>query len=518
MSVHYFRKLKKTTIIFRELSIFILWIIATPPIINFDYLDDYLSLIWFPILSIAHIVKWGRMIFGKSTLRLPAFLLYAPVIPLSLLWAVALFAEIRLINPISPLIVIAGGTSIFFLHHRHRLHGVPVTVFAVLHMVLITAYLPKEILVGALAFWTLLLLGGVLIKETVYRVPSWTMSMAIMTIITVFIAHHFYLVNGDDDPEQIKSQNGVETLFTYEHDDPAGKLVGEQIMFVQEGCTPDHIFIASQYEGGGLVRYNLSTDEAERADMGGTSDDLIMDCEKGEMVIGDFSYGALHFLNMKNWPRPTRTSIPSKQQVTRVARNLTYGHYYFLSEDITFFVLNSRAELILDYMVGPDEWIYNREKNQFIVFTEPDFDLLRLEVDRYSGKIKVLARRHLEIPTYKRLNLFLTEGPEKGSILISSMWEGTIRLLNEEFVELQSIFVAPGIRNMALTPDRQTLMIAGYTDGYLYFMDTGTWKIISKIYLGRRMRALTLSNNGKYVYAGSSQGGFRMELAVVLKH
>jgi len=230
------------------------------------------------------------------------------------------------------------------------------------------------------------------------------------------------------------------------------------------------------------------------------------------MVIGDFSYGALHFLDMKNWPRPTRSSIPSKQQVTRITRNLAYGHYYFLSEDVTFFVLDSRARLILDSMVGPDEWIYNREKNQFIVFTEPDFDLLRLGIDRYSGKISVLAKRHLGIPTYKRLNLFIIEGPEKGTILISSMWEGTIRLLDEDFVEQQSIFVAPGIRNMMLTPDRQTLMIGGYTDGYLYFMDTGTWKIINKIYMGCRMRALTLSNNGKYVYVGSSQGGFRVDI------
>ncbi len=510
--MYYFNKFKRTTIIFRELSIFILWITATPPIINFDYLDDYLFLIWLPILSIAHIVKWGRMIFGKSTLCLPVFLLYAPVIPLSLLWAVALFAETRLINPINPLIVIAAGALTFFLYHRHRLHGAPITLLAVVHLILITAYLPKEILAGALAFWTLLLLGGVLVKETVYRVPSWTVSMAVMTIITIFIAHRFYLVNGDDDSEQIKIQHGVEILFTYGHDDPVGRLVGEQIMFVREGCAAEHIFIGSQYKGGGLVRYNLDTGKADRADIGGTSDDLVMDCEKWEMIIGDFSYGALHFLDMKNWPRHTRPSIPSKQQVTRITRNLAYGHYYFLSEDVTFFVLNNRAELILDSMVGPDEWIYNREKNQFIVFTEPDFDLLRLEVDRYSGKIKVLARRHLEIPTYKRLNLFLTEGPEKGSILISSMWEGTIRLLDENFLEQQSIFVAPGIRNMTLTPDRKILMIAGYTDGYLYFMDTGTWKIVNKIYLGRRMRALTLSNNGKYVYVGSSQGGFRVDI------
>jgi len=279
--MHYFNKFKELRIAFREFSIFILWITATPPIINFDYLDNYLFLVWLPIVLVAHITKWSRMLFGKSMPHLPALLLYIPVIPLSLLWAVALFAEIRLIHSFNPLIVIAAGALTFFLYHRHRLHGVPITALAVLHLILITAYLPKEILVGALAFWALLLLGGVLVKETVYSVPSWTVSMAVMTIITVFIAHHFYLVNGDDDPEQIKFQHGVEILFTYGHDDPVGKLVGEQIMFVQEGCTADHIFIGSQYKGGGLVRYNLDTGEAERADtVSGTSDDLVMDCKK----------------------------------------------------------------------------------------------------------------------------------------------------------------------------------------------------------------------------------------------
>ena len=73
-------------------------------------------------------------------------------------------------------------------------------------------------------------------------------------------------------------------------------------------------------------------------------------------------------------------------------------------------------------------------------------------------------------------------------------------------------FVAPGIRNMALTPDRKTLMVAGYTDGYLYFIDVKSWHVVNKIYLGHRMRALTLSNDGRYVYVGSSQGGFKVEL------
>ncbi len=534
-----FNRFKKIiTIIFRELSIFSLWLTASPPIINFQSLMCVLIVGWFPILTLAHLVKWGGMLFRRVPLHVPSFLPHLPAIPLFLLWLVALWGEIRLIHPLNPLIVVAGGGVTLLLHHRRWLHGLPITVAAMLHISLAIVCSLDDLVVLGTIFWLLVLFGGGFFKETLYRVPAWTVAMSMMTLITTFLALKFYLINGDADINKIASQPGVEILFSYEgDDDPIGPHVGNQIMFIQEGCTPDHVFIGSQYEGGGLIRCDLLTGEVERARrVEETSDDLIMDCDKNEMIIGDFSEGAFHFLDMAHWPDVTRPSVSVGHQVTRVARNASGSRHYFLSEGAAFFVLDRGAKRVLDSMEGPDEWIYDVEKDQFIVFTEPDFKLRQLSIGA-SGKISISQKGDLRIPPYKRLNLFLIKGPREETLLISDMWEGSVRILRyasawpedlfvgpvrasdlgDDFVEIEKVFVAPGIRNMVLTPDRKILIIAGYADGHLHFMDTAHWKIIRKVYLGCRMRGLNLSRDGKYVYVGSSQGGFRVEWGVVMK-
>ena len=76
---------------------------------------------------------------------------------------------------------------------------------------------------------------------------------------------------------------------------------------------------------------------------------------------------------------------------------------------------------------------------------------------------------------------------------------------------------APGVSGMVLTSDKRYLVIGGYADGYLYFMNMETWNVETELFLGRRMRELRLSRDGRFVLVGTSQGGFRVEVAAVLK-
>jgi hypothetical protein len=76
--------------------------------------------------------------------------------------------------------------------------------------------------------------------------------------------------------------------------------------------------------------------------------------------------------------------------------------------------------------------------------------------------------------------------------------------------------IVPGISGMVLTPDKRYLLIGGYADGNLYFMNMETWKVVTRLYLGQRMRELRLSRDGRYVYVGTSQGGFRIDIQRVL--
>ena len=50
----------------------------------------------------------------------------------------------------------------------------------------------------------------------------------------------------------------------------------------------------------------------------------------------------------------------------------------------------------------------------------------------------------------------------------------------------------------------------------IYVLNLETWEVVSSVYLGHRMRELRLSRNGRYVYVGTSQGGFRIDLPRLL--
>ncbi len=119
---------------------------------------------------------------------------------------------------------------------------------------------------------------------------------------------------------------------------------------------------------------------------------------------------------------------------------------------------------------------------------------------------------------YKRLQTYFHPGPGAGTTLVTSLWDGTVTLYDSSLKPLRHTRVAPGISGMALTDDKRHLLIGGYTDGNLYFMNMETWHIVTSLYLGHRMRELRLSRDGRYVYVGTSQGGFRIDIPRVLGH
>ncbi len=498
-----------------------LWLAAVPPAINYIVFFDLLAG-WVVLLLLLHLARWVYLIKKRCEPRVPVFLLWSPALVLMPLWGLVLCGEIRLVNPMYPWVAIACGTAVFGLCIGGKVPFWIRIAVCLPALALWLIYFPFMSLLLAIAvLCALLLIAKVLPGKHKYRVPAWVPASAAMTFFTIFVAFRFYNINGDADMRIIESQPGVDVLFTYDREQPVGKIIGEQIMFVMEGCGGDIIYIGMQ--GGrksGLIKYEPAAGRAESSTViGESSDNMILDCERNEIAIGDFSgASAIRFIRADDISEATRPPIPVDFKATRIEAARDGSRYYALNESHTFFVYPGTGGKAIARITGPDEWIYYTENDYFVAVTEPDYSMVRFRYEDGgdAGEIVVENRQDIHIPVYQRLDVFLQRGIEPGSILVSNMWAGTLSEMDDKFREERRKFIAPGVRNIAVTPDGDTIIVAGYADGHLYFLDAHSWRIITKCYIGRRIRGLNFSSDGQFLYAGSSQGGFRMNITTIL--
>jgi hypothetical protein len=209
--------------------------------------------------------------------------------------------------------------------------------------------------------------------------------------------------------------------------------------------------------------------------------------------------------------------IPIPGLVVYIVFDHVHGQYLVFPKARVLFAVDARTGNITGTLRGPNERAYDPTTHELTTLTEPDFSIMRLTlVNTQQAPFQVLHRRSLGVPLYKRLQMYFHPGPSDGTTLVTSLWDGTVTLYGRTLELLRQTRIAPGISGMVLTHNKRHLVIGGYTDGNLYFMNMETWQVVTRLYLGHRMRELRLSRDGRYVYVGTSQGGFRIDIPRVL--
>ena len=227
----------------------------------------------------------------------------------------------------------------------------------------------------------------------------------------------------------------------------------------------------------------------------------------------------LYTVDLRHWPSLAQPMVPVPGRgVVYILADPAHHQYVVFPNMQRLYAVDAHTGHITQTVLGPDERAYDPQRHELTVLTEPDFTLARFKLSHSpQAPLQLLRQRSLEIPVYKRLQMYFSPGPSEGTTLVTSVWDGTITLYDDAFQPLRQTYIAPGLSAMVLTPDRQHVLIGGYADGYLYCMNMTTWDVVARLYLGHRMRELRLSGDGRRVYVGTSQGGFRIDLARLLE-
>ena len=507
-------------IVLQESSLLVLWLISTPIVSNYVAVHGIFAPTWYTCISLGHVARWFLLYYRRKTLPGLRWIYNAPVIPLLILWGFILGGEVRIINAYYPFVLVFFACAVGALHWFRRLHGWTVgTILGCL--IILSLYYRLFTLTGIYTgLFVLFTFGGVLFRRSIYHVPSWVGALALTNLIVVFVLFHFRFVNGEH-LDRVSAHPAVERLFVYDDADPVGGMVGKNIMIIQEACEPDTYLIGSHHGNTGLVL----VDHKKRAAYPSShikecSNDILVDCIRHEVIAGAFNRpGGLYVFDLQNWPTLSKPVIPIPGKVVYIIFDKTMDTYLVFPEARILFAVDARTGSVLSALPGPDERAYDPKNNVLTTLKEPDFSIMRIKVvNTPKAPLQILYKRSLGVPIYKRLQMYFHPGPIDGTTLVTSLWDGTVTLYDGHLKVLRQTHVAAGISGMALTSDKRHLVIGGYTDGNLYFMDMEPWQVVNSLYLGHRMREIRLSRDGRHIYVGTSQGGFRINISSALGH
>jgi hypothetical protein len=509
---------KTVSTILRSLGETALWVLAAPLIGN--YIQAFTAEVaWIlAVVLVNALVLTGRL-RGKP-ISVPRYVIFVGAFVPLLLWPILLAGELRLIHPYLPFATAGLGLAVAVLHHSQKLYGVVITAMIAATFLFFQLHGKFLIASGVLAFAILLASGGLLFNRRLYRVPGVVVAMAMMSLVAGMSLSGFYSINGDR-LSDLDLDRGVRSLFRFESGDPVAEAIGPQIMAIEQACGKDTYFVASQMGSTGLVRFELADREVKTAEaLHESANDLLVDCERNEMIAGSFDNpGELLFFNPKQFPEQARPPIPVGKPVVYIVRLEKQRAILALDEQRGLFAFDENNGALLAEMKGPDEWAVDKRTGEITALTEPGFQLMRMKFERtdQGGAFRVLAQRPLGVPFYRRLQVYMIPGPEAGTVLVSDLWTGAISLFDRGLNRVREEKIAPGISGMLLMPNKRHLAVGGYTDGFLRMVDMTDWSVSEKFFLGRRMRELRLSPDGRFLLVGTSQGGFRVDVSHYLE-
>jgi hypothetical protein len=298
-------------IVFREVSLLVLWLLSAPFIDNYIAVEALFEPIWYTSIGLGHLF---RLFVLFRLFKTPSFLRWAyraAGIPMAILWGLILFGEIRVINPYYLFLLVPLGLLVGYLHWSRRLHGW-VANAAFFLLIPLTIYYRLFTLMGIyLSLYALLTLGGVIFGRNIYRPPAWVASMAFMNLFVVFFLFYFRFVNGEH-LDRVSKHPAVERLFVYDNSDPVGRMIGKNIMIIQEVCDPDKYLIGSHDGGAGLALVDRKNNLAyANPYINECSNDILVDCVNHEATAGDFGNpGNIFFFDLNNWPNQSKPAIP----------------------------------------------------------------------------------------------------------------------------------------------------------------------------------------------------------------
>lgn len=315
------------------------------------------------------------------------------------------------------------------------------------------------------------------------------------------------------DADAIASAPGVSLL--YRNASPGGP--GADNRFLMEACDPARILYGSRDIPSGIVR--LDDGHVVQRLRVHTGYNLVVDCAAGVGYVGNYSGGTIERVDLATLrllpPVPkVRIGGPTLLQLSPDGERLyaiddTNGQFRRIT------LATGKADLELRECLPNGLFVDEGLHRVYL----PSCGWLDVYDDRTGELVaKVDLRRGFDPPFPLGPHFHrITADPATGKAFVSYLETGRIYRVDGATgaLERESI-LGRGLRDLTWDARNGVVWVGNYVTGELLAVDPASLAVVGRVQVGRRIRSIEPSLDGKRVYVTSAIGGVAVDVATVL--
>lgn len=324
----------------------------------------------------------------------------------------------------------------------------------------------------------------------------------------------FLLFPSVRDAARIDAQPGVTILY----ENASGGAWSDN-RFLMEACDPQRILYGSREVTHGIVR--LEGGRPMETLHVHTGYNLVTDCTKGIGYVGDYTGGEIDRIDLATFtllPPVPKVQIggPTLLQLSPDGRRLyaiddTNGQFRRID------VATGHEDLELRECL-PNGLFVDETHGRVYLPSCGWLDVYATATGRQLGHVDL--RRGFDPPFPFGPHFHRVTGdPTTGKVFVSYLETGRVYRIDGVSGALEAEKrVGRGVRDITWDAHNHVVWVGNYVTGDLLMLDPDSLDVVGRIPVGRRIRSIEPSLDGRRVYVTSAVGGIRVDVAAVRTH
>lgn len=338
--------------------------------------------------------------------------------------------------------------------------------------------------------------------------PSLHLGLTALCIMLAAVFVKFYFTFDPGAAHRVIAQPGVESIFTRRSEDPAGDVLGHsQVYSITPGCRKHVLYISTRRGDAGLLEFPLGGKPMIRYKEP-VSDNIAKDCANKHVYAGGFDKNLILEFNITPFGvRHGKDISISERSPILLAMAPGLNRLFAATDNNSFHIIDTKTgrEIYHRAKTGRSIALFGRD-----IIVSDFHDIRKFRLNTRADGMKLI--KSVRNPDISGQGATLADPPRKRAYLNNYLngWLYTIdaRTLSAK----KRVKLEPGIRFIDMPPDRSRIVSVGHIHGNVYIIDPVTLKVIRKVYVGRRARRVTFSDDSRFAYVASAAGGFRISL------
>ena len=291
------------------------------------------------------------------------------------------------------------------------------------------------------------------------------------------------------------------------------RALGANPRFLTPSCDGTKFYVGTKFSWkSGLTVIDPATGKFQKLPMpGGTTDNLMQDCDRNLVYFGNMGANKLFAYNPGDMAKPVAAEKVDGVRAGLLRLDRQRDRLYMASSNTNRLYLHRALNLALlgsiDLPTSVTDMTIDLLRDHDVIVATMGGEILRLS----SRDGQVLKRSQMKNIGLLIYNLELDQ--IKRRLYVSSMFSHQLTVLDADTLEpVAAIPVQHGSRYMRFDQRRGLLYLANFYNGVITAYDGANLKIRWSMEVGRRVRYLTLDHPRDQLCFASQVGGFCLAL------